>query len=92
MSRPEKRRFALGALAAKIDADRAGFRPRTVMEQGRRRRQPRTDSFTRAHVESLRVAGASKADVADYATAAGFSDEQVAALVSDLDSYGEWAD
>lgn len=75
--------MSLGALAAQIDEDLAAFVPQPG--------QPRKEAFTREHVESLRVAGATKAQVLDYARAAGFTTAQRNMLAADLDSYGEWS-
>lgn len=47
-------------------------------------------AFDRAHVEALRVAGASREDARAYFETL-FPARMVARLMDDLDSYGEWA-
>lgn len=74
----EHDRFAVAAEVAAIEGDLAAHM------------LPPRVAFDRSHVEALRVAGATRAEVADYA-ATLFNAQQVARLVDDLDSYGKWA-
>lgn len=87
----DARQFTIAVTAAVIDARRAAWKPRPVMEFGRQVKPPATAAFTREHVAALRTAGATKAQVLDYARHAGFNDLQVEAFESDLDSYGRWS-
>lgn len=48
-------------------------------------------AFDRAHVEALRVAGASRSQVREYAETL-FPPRMVEQLMDDLASYGEWVD
>lgn len=72
-------KFLLAAEVASIEVDLAGS------IEG-----PRI-AFDRAHVEALRVAGASRAEVRVYLESL-FSPRLVVKLMDDLDSYGEWVD
>jgi len=74
----DERTFVVAATVAEIEADLAAS-PRPVPV-----------AFDRAHVHALREAGATKEQVREY-LATLFNPVQVERVMSDLDSYGEWA-
>lgn len=81
----------LDDVEAAITEDIEAWDPEPIeLPGGRTTMPPSHEAFTREHVESMRLAGATRAEAREYAETF-LTTVQVAQVVADLDSYGEWS-